>query len=538
MIEWNYLTKDILKRGCYMNLLIVDDEILTRTGLISSISWEDLGIDEVYEAADGIEGLKMAEKYKPEIILSDVRMPRMNGIDMLYKVREGAPDTIFIFMSGYSDKEYLKAAIKLRAVNYVEKPLDLTEIEQAVRTAAERHLQIVESRQSKDMRLNIVASKLALALTHPWHSVKESAEQLASDYCQKYGTTEVFHAAATVIVQAPETPELPIDYIQTTEKQLHDMIRPLHLHIISTEKKTNLFVFHIFRRMDFTPQLLLSIESYLKDIFTPVKNFHFTIGAPVSGLHRIYDSYSSAVIALQSTYFFSPGTCLTPGKLRKYPGNEPDEQLPASFASSLEHEDKDRAEELCRQLYSCCHENPSLLQRTVQSLYYQLFTAISDQRRSRQIAGSELLLTPEAIIERTEGFFFYQELHQALLDALEDFWQDLNSAESENSSVYLIKSYIQRHYGNPMLSTKEISEYASLSASYACTIFKNETGQTLNQYLTEYRLKKAQELLNDPRNTVSGVSTMVGYNDSNYFSKAFKKYTGISPSVYRERRIQ
>ena len=182
-----------------MKLLIVDDEMLTRTGLISSISWENLGIDEVYEASDGIEGLKMAEKHKPEIILSDVRMPRMNGIDMLYKVRENAPDTVFIFMSGYSDKEYLKAAIKLRAVNYVEKPLDLVEIEQAVRTAAERHLQIVESRQSKDMRLNIFASKLALALTHPWHSIKESAEQLASDFCQKYGTTEIFHAAATAL---------------------------------------------------------------------------------------------------------------------------------------------------------------------------------------------------------------------------------------------------------------------------------------------------------------------------------------------------
>lgn len=106
----------------------------------------------------------MAELHHPEIILSDVRMPRMSGIDMLYKVREHTPDTVFIFMSGYSDKEYLKAAIKLRAVNYVEKPLDLTEIEQAVRTAAERHMQIVESRRSQDLRFNMYASRLAMSL--------------------------------------------------------------------------------------------------------------------------------------------------------------------------------------------------------------------------------------------------------------------------------------------------------------------------------------------------------------------------------------
>lgn len=521
-----------------MKLLIADDEILTRRGLISSISWADLGIDEVYEAADGIEGLKAAQEHKPEIVLSDVRMPRMNGIDMLYKIRETMPDTVFIFMSGYSDKDYLKAAIKLRAVNYVEKPLDLAEIEQAVRTAAERHLQIVESRHSQNLKLNLSASKLAMALTHPYHSAKESVDALAAEFIRKYGSDQVFHAAVTVIVQSPETLELPLDYLSTAEKQFHDMIRPLHLHIIGTAKKTNLFVFHIFRKTDFTPQLIHSVKSYLKEIFTPQKNFHFALGAPVSGIRRIYDSYSSAVIALQSTFFFEPGTCLTPEDQPGAPAKELPEHIPEDFIHALDQEDQDEAERLCALLYDCCHENRSILQRTVRSLYYQIFAAVFDLRRNRQITGKSDPMPPETILDHLGRFFFYQDLHQSLTETVGEFFGDLNENEAENSSVYLIKSYIHRHYGNPMLSTKEISEYASLSASYACTVFKNETGQTLNQYLTEYRLNKAQELLNDPRNTVSTVSTMVGYNDSNYFSKAFKKYTGISPSVYRERRIK
>ena len=118
-----------------MKLLIVDDEELTRTGVIASIDWKSLGIDEVFQADDGVNGLETARIHKPEIILCDVRMPRMDGITMLERVEKFLPDSVPIFMSGYSDKEYLKAAIKLKAVNYIEKPLNPVEIQAAVKEA-------------------------------------------------------------------------------------------------------------------------------------------------------------------------------------------------------------------------------------------------------------------------------------------------------------------------------------------------------------------------------------------------------------------
>ena len=118
-----------------MKLLIVDDEELTRTGVITSLDWASLGIDEVLQADDGVHGLETARLCKPEIILCDVRMPRMDGISMLERLEKFLPDTVPIFMSGYSDKEYLKAAIKLKAVNYIEKPFSISEIETAIREA-------------------------------------------------------------------------------------------------------------------------------------------------------------------------------------------------------------------------------------------------------------------------------------------------------------------------------------------------------------------------------------------------------------------
>ena len=213
-------------------------------------------------------------------------------------------------MSGYSDKEYLKAAIKLQAVSYVEKPLDLGEISQQ---SVLRGTPPAGDRKpaSQDLRLNMVGTQLALVLTQPDHSVHDTIDELSRNYCRKYGTDDIFHSAVTIIVKMPEWLEFPLDHLNTMEKQLHDMIRPLHLHIISAEKRTNLFVFHVFRRADFTPQILTSLQSYLKQLFTPFINYHFAIGTPVTGIHHIYDSYSAAVIALQSAFFFAPGTCLT-----------------------------------------------------------------------------------------------------------------------------------------------------------------------------------------------------------------------------------
>ena len=89
-----------------------------------------------------------------------------------------------------------------------------------------------------------------------------------------------------------------------------------------------------------------------------------------------------------------------------------------------------------------------------------------------------------------------------------------------------------------MLSVKTISDHVHRSTSYVCTIFKAETDQTLNQFITEYRIEKAKRLLEDPCSKISDISSKVGYTDGNYFSKSFKKYVGLSPSEYRERMLR
>lgn len=138
-----------------MKLLIVDDEELTRTGVITSIDWKSFRIDEVFQADDGVNGLETARIHKPEIILCNVRMPRMDGITMLERVEKFLPDSVPIFMSGYSDKEYLKAAIKLKAVNYIEKPLNSVEIQAAVKDFHDQVEQLISSEKITGLQIYI-----------------------------------------------------------------------------------------------------------------------------------------------------------------------------------------------------------------------------------------------------------------------------------------------------------------------------------------------------------------------------------------------
>ncbi|MEG1014743.1 MAG: response regulator [Clostridia bacterium] len=129
-------------------VLIADDEVMPRTVLKEHIPWEALSVTQVHLVTDGEEAVEQARKLRPEIIISDIKMPRRNGLEMAAAVREFLPECQFIFMSGYSDKEYLKGAIRLRAACYVEKPLDLEEITAALKEiTAEllRHVQPTEA---------------------------------------------------------------------------------------------------------------------------------------------------------------------------------------------------------------------------------------------------------------------------------------------------------------------------------------------------------------------------------------------------------
>ena len=137
-----------------MKILIADDEDYTREGLIESVSWEEYDIDEIMQAVNGLEAIGIAKWFRPDIILTDVRMPKIDGIEFATEVLNWNPGSRIIFMSGYMEIEYLKSAIRLAAIDYIEKPIDADVLCQALRKAVD---------EIKSSRRNIEAVQTSIA---------------------------------------------------------------------------------------------------------------------------------------------------------------------------------------------------------------------------------------------------------------------------------------------------------------------------------------------------------------------------------------
>ncbi|MBE5890641.1 MAG: response regulator [Lachnospiraceae bacterium] len=521
-----------------MTILIVDDESLTREGLIASVDWTSLGIDEIYQADDGQSGLAMAKEHQPDIVLCDIRMPRMTGIEMLEQIEGFQPDVVAIFMSGYSDKEYLKAAIQLKAINYIEKPIEILEMQQTLQKAVEQCARQRLLRNSEGQMDSQTAAQLAYRFTMPYAAHKGPIEGLVRQYHANNGKQK-FKYITTFIVKLQSVPEDP-QILKEIEEALQGYLLPMHLNVIYTEKRVYHIIFHVFGELTPNEGTRTMIAEQIAKLFRGCGAFYIAVGDTVEGIANVYHSYESAVIYLQDSFFFEPGKILTRQTIEEC--KDIDQSKVKDAIAKIKSAVEDKGEEATISLLEKIPElfigRRGLLQNQAKAIYYELFLNLYNVRVAKQMIPDFALENQENIMDIMDNCFSYMQMHRILVEKTEAYFADIKENSSENPTVSIIREFIASNYGDANLSVKSISEYANLSVSYACTLFKNETGTTLNQYITDFRMRKAKQLLADPRNKVNEVSERIGYNDGNYFAKSFRKFTGLSPSEYREQVIR
>ena len=517
-----------------MKILIVDDEALVRNGLKNAIGWEKLGISTVLLAEDGVQALHIAQQELPEVILTDARMPRMDGIELATRLRKTLPDSHLIFMSGYSDKEYLKAAITLKAVSYVEKPIDREEIENAVAEAVRLHLERSSNMAAQTIRSRMEKARLAAAMTQITEQNEDPVRRAwcalglpASD--KLWFSTILVHL--TNVSDCSEIPGLT-DFMSWLQK----VAQKKKIAFLYSARAESRLLLHLYRSTELTREhvawFTLQLQKFLMNRF----QFFVAAGMPVRGLSQVGLSYRSAMETLDNSFYNELNSILLWTEQRITAAPIDLGGSVAAFRNAITAGEYQEAANVEQQFYEGI-----LLQRqaptdTVKNAYYQ-FISIMELAASRSCiafsAGQQDARSPWQMVSCTRTL---SSLHEYFVSLIGAYTAQATKAEKdENELVFLMKDYIRKNYHRDMLSVREIAEAAWLSTAYACTLFKSETGTTINQFISNYRIERAKLLLADPRYKITDIASRLGYSDSNYFGKSFKRLVGLSPSEYREK---
>ncbi|RAV04139.1 response regulator [Paenibacillus sp. YN15] len=533
-------------------LVIVDDEPSVVNGLSTYFDWNSYGIRLAGTADDGDKGLALIKEVEPDIVLTDVKMPSMDGIQMSTEIRGILPGAKIIFISGFDNAEYLKSALKVHAVDYIFKPVSRKELHTVITrvlTSLEeeaRAKELVNEMQVKLVQsLPLLREKFLLSLI-----ADSFKEERVKEKIQFLDLPLLGAQAYIVIVIVIDDLSLVMESRSERDKQL---LSYAALNIIQElMDKTKRGV--VFEKamgeyagilVQETGDLLEDGENGLLDLAAAVRDnlsrwlkISVTIGVGeyVDKLSELPLSYKQAREAAAQKWYLGKNQILTVDHLQSsenehYRLAESEDQVlsamkagdTAGLLSALD----EIFESMARSRKNGFRYGKNISQQLIllSSRVLLELNALTADWEAKEAEAWELVLRQETL----------QDLKKHVSGYLEEICSCVKEKRGgkTGSVIERIHRLIQERYAEN-LTVVDIAEGVYLSPTYVSLLYKQETGKTLFEYLTKVRIDKAKELLQDPRNKFYEVCHAVGYADPSHFSKLFKKMTGYTPSAYRD----
>lgn len=503
-----------------MRILIADDEEYAREGLVEGLSWEELDIDEIMQAVNGQEALRIARWFKPDIVLTDIRMPKMDGICFARELLQYNADVRIIFMSGYMEVEYLRSAIQLSAVDYIEKPIDLRAVRAAISRAVCAVREKRRTREAVENQKELQQQKLVSLLCS-----KEADLMTMEKLAGEIGFS-LHRAYVCLIVQFPrkagERGTARGNLISLLESRGGQAIGRYH-------KEKNQF------------EVILSYEEkegyrlipLCQELLRAVPEIKLGVGVEAGDVKNIYNSYRTALAAINCAFYqeqermFQIDEKILQRKIM-------DPGIYGDFLAVLSGH-PENLESWFGELFGRLREQKFYQKEQVYALLASLVTAVYRQYpemygRHPDIQGEEQI---QIVIQEMETL---REIEGFVREMLS--WVQQRQVEQAGYSRVIrgVLDYVAGHYGEKDLSVVEIAEYLHFSPAYLNVLVKQELKVTLKQYLSNYRLDRAKMLLTDGYDKITEIADKCGYANANYFSKVFREATGLTPAEYRNQQ--
>ena len=545
MQEWDMESEKI-------KVFLVEDEIVVREGIKKNINWQQEGFEFAGEASDGELAYPLIQSAKPDILITDIKMPFMDGLELSRLVKKELPDIKILVLSGYNEFEYAKEAINIGITEYLVKPISGAKLLETVKKVA---ITIEEERQQRQFLLayqkeqaeseqlarqrmfgNLVSGK------YPVSTLLGEGREIGMDLAATQYNILLFQ------VFTGEEAENYSDELNQLTARLEELVQDMQ-RVIMIDRGVEGFAFLIKGWEDnpieeFLPGFLEKLEEAVKAY--PRMEYFGGVGTVVERLSELKSCFEKASHAYAYRYIWDRNQIVTGETKEEKKMVDEELNLGALNVKNLERNAVERflATGLKAEASDFVEEYfHSLGEQNIQSMLFRQYITM-DAYITAAGAVEKLGYDSAVVVEECGDFksmadvFTTTEQTASYLVHVLETAVKLRDAVSQKKYVQLLedaKEYIRQNFQNEEISLNTVAASVNLSPNHFSTIFSQETGQTFVEYLTSVRMERAKELLRNSTMKTSDIAFEVGYRDAHYFSYLFKKTQECTPREYRSR---
>lgn len=536
-----------------MKVFLVEDEYIVREGIKNNIDWEKNGYDFCGEASDGELAFPMISEKRPDIVITDIRMPFMDGIELSRMIKEEYPEIKIIILSGHEEFEYAKAAIQIGVEEYLLKPINGDELLQVVNRVAQKIKEENESRETLqegegDENFEYAKRQLLSSLIDDNASLSDAMEQGKKIHLNLMA--QCYNIMMLKLQRKNKEQGFSqriLELYKTMEDTLKEQDGQSIMFDRAPEGKVILFMGsgeeEIRRNMDVFAGQFREILPEYEDV-----TYFGSVGVPVMRLRELGESYEAASHGFSYRFLTEPNQIVDNHTVFDQTRNE--KKFSCSIGSvDIQNLDKQKiesflkggemdeihffVEEYMKNTGDAGKNSMIFRQYIVMDMFFAASHFLTQITDGREQLG-EPFESPEQmqkIVSDLEATVVYiKELFTKVMQV-----RDAQTTEHNSDVVENAKKYISENYHDEELTLNTVAHEVNVSPNYLSAMFSQKTGQTFVKYLTDVRMHRAKELLKCTSKRSNEICEEVGYRDPHYFSHLFKKNVGCSPIQYRER---
>lgn len=531
-----------------MKILVVEDDFIVRKGIILSLDWEKEGFQICGEAANGITGFELAKELQPDIILTDIRMPREDGLSLSKRVRCDYPWMKIVILSGYDDFSYAKQALQIGVFEYLLKPINADELLETV-VKLKKEIEKERAREEREIfqqtfveeNYDYVRSRLLNALISEKLTDQARKEEVTGQL-RKLGLGFAGPRYRVLLISVDDfflLTQHSVEERRCLEESIEESIR----NILALSSQEAVF------RDNGTHFVVILMEQgqeekeYREDLhrlYQQIKDelgFYITVslGELKERMEEIRQSYREALQALRCRPYM-PGEFMIQyredmGKERKTYLNI--QKKEHELVQAMLQYDGDRMLNIVQNIFEEAYQKQTEFDK-VKTACVRIWMIVASNLEEMSINPVEVTGENRDCLREMEDMGSFSALKRYILNLCRDTVQVLNSTEGAKYNVIIQKSmqYIAKHYMEEIRISQIVAELY-ITPNHFSQVFKSQTGMNFSDYLNQYRIDIAKELLKNLDLKIYQVSEMAGYQNYKYFNLVFKKYTGYSPKEYR-----